>query len=102
MFISCTRECGSGYVSGLSRTVLITEKTAVFAPMPTAITRIATTVNAGAFSSERTAKRTSCQMYSRETKEEASGVGRLVRLGWGIGSCESEAYPEWTRPGLER
>ena len=62
----------------------MTEKTAVFAPMPTAITRIATTVNAGAFSSERTAKRTSCQMYSRETKEEASGVGRLARLGWGM------------------
>src|SRR5579864_1841791 len=50
--------------------------------MPTAITRIATTVNAGAFSSERTAKRTSCQMYSREMNEEASG--RLVRLGCGM------------------
>src|SRR5690349_10398933 len=62
----------------------MTEKTAVFAPMPTAITSIATTVNAGAFSSERTAKRTSCQMYSRETKEEASGLGRLARLGWGM------------------
>src|SRR5437588_3569111 len=54
--------------------------------MPTAITRIATTVNAGAFSSDRTAKRTSCQMYSRETNEEASGVERLARLGWGMGA----------------
>ena len=48
----------------------MTEKTAVFAPIPTAITRIATTVNPGAFKSDRTAKRMSRQMYSSEMNEE--------------------------------
>ena len=48
----------------------MTEKTAVFAPMPTAITRIAMTVNPGAFSSDRTAKRMSRQIYSADTNEE--------------------------------
>src|SRR5215467_10151362 len=81
----CTSDCGSGYVSGLSRTVLMTEKTAVFAPIPTAITTIATAVKPGVFRSDRNAKRMSRQIDSNDTNEELtvalrplSGLCRLM------------------------
>src|ERR1044072_242291 len=69
VFISCTNDWGSGYESGLSRTVLMTEKTAVFAPIPTAMTKTAMAVNPGIFLSERTAKRRSRQIFSTQGKE---------------------------------
>src|SRR5215471_12600604 len=74
VFTSCTSDDGSGYVSGLSKTVLMTEKIAVFAPIPTAITRMATTVNAGAFISDRTAKRMSRQVDSNDINEEPTAT----------------------------
>src|SRR5215469_1230247 len=52
----------------------MTEKTAVFEPIPTAITTIATVVNPGAFSSDRAAKRMSRQVDSSDTKEEPLGM----------------------------
>src|SRR5215471_3880385 len=74
VFTSCTSDDGSGYVSGLSKTVLMTEKTAVFAPIPTAITRMATTVNPGAFRNDRTAKRMSRQTDSSDSDEEPTAA----------------------------
>src|SRR5258708_2223041 len=53
VFISCTSDCGSGYLRGLSRIVLTTEKMAVFAPMPTARITMAVTVKPGVLASDR-------------------------------------------------
>jgi hypothetical protein len=51
MLVNRRPESGSG--SGWSRTALTTLKIAVLAPMPSASVSIATSVNAGAFSSMR-------------------------------------------------
>src|SRR5580693_5533620 len=51
---------GSLYGSDCNNTVLITLKIAVFAPMPRASVKIATTVNPGFFLSTRKANFTSC------------------------------------------
>jgi|SRR5436853_4367104 len=45
--MNTTRRDGSGYGSGVSNTVLTSEKIAVLAPMPTASVRTATRVNPG-------------------------------------------------------
>jgi hypothetical protein len=50
-----TSRSGFGYASGRSRTLLMTLKIAVFAPMPHASVRIATAVNAGDFFKLRSA-----------------------------------------------
>jgi hypothetical protein len=56
VFTKETKACESGYVSGFSRTASITENTAEFTPMATAITRIAIAANPGVFLSARNAK----------------------------------------------
>ncbi len=55
-----TRRAGSAKGRGRRRIPSTTLKIAVFAPMPSASVRMATTVNAGARSSVRQAKVTSC------------------------------------------
>jgi hypothetical protein len=69
VFASTTSESWSGNISGFSSTVLITENTAVFTPIPTAITTIAMMVNPGVFASERPANFRSRQRFSTQGRE---------------------------------
>src|SRR5438093_936812 len=59
-----TRWSGSGKGSGFSSTPLMTENSAVFAPMPSASVMIAIAVNPGLFRSTRKPKRRSCSRVS--------------------------------------
>ena len=67
-------------MSGLSSTVLMTEKTAVLTPMPTAMTMIATTVKPGVLASERATNRRSRQRSSSQGMERYCQTrSRVVR-----------------------
>src|SRR6185437_5103687 len=80
VFANITSDCGSGYLSGFSNTVLMTEKTAVFAPIPTAITRIAMIAKVGDLARERNAKRKSRHASSIQGGERYSHTrSRMTR-----------------------
>src|SRR5579885_443243 len=80
--IACTScsECSKG--RGRSSTALTTEKMAVFAPTPSAVTRIATAVKPGLFDSTRTPNLKSCHnvfivhpfLKRRVTSDEPRGL----------------------------
>ena len=71
---SSTSCSGSGYGSGFSSTPFTTEKSAVFAPIPSASVRIATAVNPGDFARIRRPNRRSCINRSSAPQPHASRV----------------------------
>jgi len=76
-------------VIGLSKTVLITEKTAVLTPMPTEMTRIATRVNPGV---SRARAERSAGRASRSRSMAASDSATRVRA-WFAGFQTSDEPP---------
>ena len=96
-----TIRSGSGYGMGRSRTVLTTEKIAVFAPTPSARARTAVAVNPGAWINIRreclrSCRKDSIKSYTSPRKKSISNFpkkeGRPVRT-----SMDSEGPPA---PGL--
>src|SRR5438128_11428242 len=87
-----TRRSGALTGSGRNSSALTSEKIAVFAPMPSAIDRIATALTMGAVTSDRQARRKSCmrtfgRYYLAETGRD-QGIGLSVD-GPGVSSDEA-------------
>src|SRR5712692_11559170 len=66
---------GFGNGSGLSKTPLTTEKSAVFAPMPRANVRIAMAAKPELLDNTRKPKRTSCQKFRTRTPSRPGAAG---------------------------
>src|SRR5260370_16209430 len=71
---------GSGKGSGRSSTPYTTVNIAVFAPIPSASVKTATTVNPGLFASTRIPKRRSCQMVLISYLPALCSDARFLRL----------------------
>src|SRR5262245_20350253 len=85
-WLSCINRSPSGNGSGLSRTALIAEKTALLAPMPRANVRTTVPVNAGVLVSVLSARRRFAIVMVVNTDFEEDGYGWYrhgnSKVGW--------------------
>src|SRR3982751_3661258 len=91
-----TSRCGSWNGSDSSSTARTTEKMAVFAPMPSARQRIASTVVSRAFQSERSAKRmswTSVSIYLEGGGRPAARLDKCITAEVGTAALAPQLRP---------